>query len=169
MTIRFPIRRCPEAEPRNNAAPALGKLRSPWVRTLTVHAATHALAAEARLKSLCDHGSRQDIHIFRAFPHMHTYGVRLSTTIERAAGGSDPLIDVPYDFNSQILYDTPAIVHPGDRLITQCYYNNTTTSHIVLSGERSTDEMCINFVFAWPARALSHPTLLSWTPGACAQ
>ncbi len=102
-----------------------------------------------------------DIHIMRSIPHMHRIGTQLKTVINRAGGlGSETLIDKPFKFDEQRSYLTPAIVHPGDTLTTTCTYNNTTTAPISF-GTVSEQEMCYNFIFAYPARALHNPGL-SW-------
>ena len=53
------------------------------------------------------------IHIFAAWPHMHKLGTRMSTIINRAGGTQEVLIDKPFNFASQVSYDTPAILSPG--------------------------------------------------------
>lgn len=70
-------------------------------------------------------------------------------------GGSAtaPVIDVPFDFNNQLTYDIDAVLRPGERLIATCEFHNDTDRPI-LAGESSQDEMCVNFITAWPADAL---------------
>jgi hypothetical protein len=91
-----------------------------------------------------------DIHVLRSLPHMHSRGVALDTRIRRQDGSIDTLLDVPFDWNNQVMYDTPAIVHPGDSLLTTCHYVNDT-DNAIFSGFGTGDEMCINFIYAWPA------------------
>ena len=101
-----------------------------------------------------------DIHILTSIPHMHTTGTHLKTVINRAGGGNEILVDKPFKFDEQRSYATPAVVRPGDTLTTTCTYNNTTAQNIGF-GTVSELEMCYNFVFAYPARALHNPGL-SW-------
>jgi hypothetical protein len=102
-----------------------------------------------------------DITVLRSIPHMHKAGVQLKTVINRAGGaGSEILIDKPFRFEEQRSYLTPAVVRPGDTLTTTCSYNNTTAGPLAF-GTVSEQEMCYNFVFAYPARALHNPGL-SW-------
>lgn len=103
--------------------------------------------------SYCKPNITEPIHILRAWPHMHKLGVHMTTSINRAAGGTDPLVDVDFDFNSQWQYDTPATLNTGDYLTTTCFYNNTTPGTITF-GESTTSEMCYDFITAYPARAL---------------
>jgi hypothetical protein len=96
------------------------------------------------------------IHIFHSWPHMHKTGVRMTTVINRAAGGQETLIDKPFNFNSQVGYDIGFALKPGDSLFTTCYYDNTTTAGMVF-GPSTTQEMCYDFLYAYPAHALDHP------------
>ena len=102
-----------------------------------------------------------EIHVFRSIPHMHQMGTQLKTVINRAGGaGSETLIDKSFRFDEQRSYLTPAVVRPGDTLTTTCTYNNTSMQNIGF-GTVTELEMCYNFVFAYPARALHNPGL-SW-------
>jgi hypothetical protein len=96
-----------------------------------------------------------DIHAFRSLPHMHARGVALDVSIARSGGGTEPMLNVPFDFNNQLMHDTTAVIHGGDRLLTTCHFVNDTDAFIV-SGYTSSDEMCIDFVYAWPVGALAN-------------
>jgi Copper type II ascorbate-dependent monooxygenase, C-terminal domain len=78
---------------------------------------------------------------------MHELGRAFTTEILR--GGSeadiDMLTDVPvYDFQSQTFYvnDPPVQILPGDALRTTCTYDNPT--------DQPVEEMCLNFIMAYP-------------------
>ena len=101
-------------------------------------------------------GPNDPIRIFHAWPHMHKLGVRMSTVINRAAGGQDLLIDKPFNFSSQVGYDVGFTLQPGDSLFTTCYYDNTTTAGVGF-GPSTAQEMCYDFLYAYPAHALDHP------------
>jgi hypothetical protein len=101
-------------------------------------------------------GPTDPIHIFHAWPHMHKLGVRMSTFINRAAGGQELLIDKPFNFNSQVGYDVGFTLQPGDSLFTTCYYDNVTTGGVGF-GPSTAQEMCYDFLYAYPAHALDHP------------
>jgi hypothetical protein len=45
------------------------------------------------------------------------------------------------------------MVMPGDTLTTTCVYNNTTDNTVTF-GENTENEMCFNFVTAWPLNQL---------------
>ncbi len=97
----------------------------------------------------------QPLHILGAWPHMHTLGARFRTDII-GANGTRTLVDVPkWDFNFQTGYPRdPAqwIINPGDRVVTTCTYRNDT-GKVVRFGERTEDEMCLNFTVVYPIDA----------------
>lgn len=95
----------------------------------------------------------EPIHILRSWPHMHRLGRRMTMDVNRADGTSAMIFDVPFSFDSQRQYDTPLLLQPGDTLSTTCYFDNPTDRTVQL-GENTTDEMCHNFVVAYPANAL---------------
>lgn len=135
---------CTARTPRAETASVLG-LGPLW---FTLPAGT-----KTDVTSTCTPTYKGDIHILRSFPHMHARGQALDTIIERGDGTHETLIDVAFDFNNQIAYDTQATLRPGDSLVTTCHFFNDTNSRIYI-GDRTSDEMCINFVTAWPASAL---------------
>ncbi|HMJ53677.1 MAG TPA: hypothetical protein VK540_16440 [Polyangiaceae bacterium] len=101
-------------------------------------------------------GANDDIHVFNAWPHMHKSGTRMATIINRKGGGQEIMLDKPFNFASQIGYDIAVDIHPGDSLFTTCYYDNTTAGPIGF-GPSTTQEMCYDFLYAYPAHALDHP------------
>jgi hypothetical protein len=81
---------------------------------------------------------------------MHLQGRHMKTVINRKDGTSEVLIDKPFDFNTQIAYPTPAVINPGDTLSTTCTYATPTPF-----GQGTNEEMCYNFVTAYPAGGLA--------------
>jgi hypothetical protein len=98
----------------------------------------------------CTPASQVPITILSSTPHMHLQGRHLKTIINRKNGGSEILIDKPFDFQTQVSYPTPAMVNPGDTLSTTCTYATPTPF-----GQGTNQEMCYNFVIAYPAGALA--------------
>lgn len=90
------------------------------------------------------------VTILSSWPHMHLQGRHMKTVINRASGGQDVLIDQAFDFDTQITYATPAVVNPGDTLTTTCTYGGPA-----IFGQGTNEEMCYNFVLAYPAGQLS--------------
>lgn len=103
----------------------------------------------------CVPRATEPVHILGATAHMHRLGRSLRTEVLRAGGATDMMLDVPsYSFDSQVSTPLDMVIMPGDRLRTTCTYQNpsSTTAYF---GERTEDEMCFNFVLAWPAGALA--------------
>lgn len=95
----------------------------------------------------------QAVTIYRAVPHMHTYGRRLLFEVDR--GGNNQwttLIDVnPWNFDDQPTYDIPMEQQqflPGDRLRTTCWWN--TQGQSVSFGLGSEEEMCFTMMNHYP-------------------
>jgi hypothetical protein len=117
-------------------------------------AAVHWLGTQALNKitaeGTCMPVATGPVTILSSSPHMHLQGRHMKTVINRAGGGSEVLIDVPFDFNTQVSYETPAVVNPGDTLTTTCTYAQPTPF-----GQGTNEEMCYNFVIAYPAGQLA--------------
>jgi hypothetical protein len=94
----------------------------------------------------------ETLHVLWTSPHMHTNGTTFRTDITRA-GRTTPLVEVTaWDFaNQQAFAKDPetTTIQAGDGLKTTCTYRNPTTSPIRF-GEKTENEMCFNFVVAYP-------------------
>lgn len=97
----------------------------------------------------CAPTSQVPVTILGSSPHMHLQGRHMKTIINRKGGGTETLIDQAFDFNTQISYPTHAVINPGDTLTTTCTFATPTAF-----GEGTNDEMCFNFVTAYPAGQL---------------
>jgi hypothetical protein len=97
------------------------------------------------------------LHILGASPHMHELGRAFRTELTRSGGGGEMVTDVPmFNFDNQGMYmnEPEVVVSPGDTLKTTCVYDNPHP-YAVGFGEKTGDEMCFNFVLAYPIDALS--------------
>jgi len=99
----------------------------------------------------CHPALTRPVTILTSTPHMHVQGRQLKTAINRVGGTTQVLLDKPFDFNAQITYDTPAVINPGDTLTTTCTFAQPTPF-----GQATNQEMCYNFVIAYPAGSLSN-------------
>lgn len=93
------------------------------------------------------------LHLLSLWPHMHTNAYRFRG--ELVSGGvTRTLVDVPnYSFHDQRSYPVDpqtTMIRPGDTVRTHCTYRNPGTN-IVRFGEGTEDEMCFDFVLAYPA------------------
>ncbi len=87
--------------------------------------------------------------LFALFPHMHQWGVRLKTTL--TVGGVDQVLhDADYDFEHQdVKTFTPITLSAGDKIKTECTYNNDTGAPLTY-GESSETEMCYSLMYRYP-------------------
>jgi hypothetical protein len=81
---------------------------------------------------------------------MHLKGKRMQTLIHRADGTTEALLDKSFNFMNQIAYDTPMLINQGDTLETICTYDAPAQF-----GNGTNQEMCYDFITAWPAGALA--------------
>jgi len=92
-----------------------------------------------------------DQKMYALFPHMHQWGTHIKTTI--TSGGVPSVIhDADYNFAEQYQLPLDPILelHAGDKVTTECTYDNTTTKPITF-GESSDTEMCFSVLFRYPA------------------
>jgi hypothetical protein len=73
------------------------------------------------IKARCTPKYSPDTHLIKTQRHMHARGVRLN-------GSRETLIDVPYDFNNQITYETGMVLKPEDFLVTNCHFEDDTAA-----------------------------------------
>jgi len=104
----------------------------------------------------CIPGSNDEsIHIVGFQPHLQALGTRVQTSVEHTDGSTDVLFDEPFSFGEARPYFQRYELLPGESLVTSCTFNNTTDAGVSF-GTESVDETCYQFVFAYPARALSN-------------
>lgn len=90
--------------------------------------------------------------LFALFPHMHQWGVHLKTTL--TVGGVDQVLhDDTYTFEHQYVEKfAPIVLSPGDKIKTECTYNNTTGATLNY-GESSNTEMCYSILYRYPKQS----------------
>lgn len=96
----------------------------------------------------------EPLTVIASFPHMHQLGRAMTTTINRLGGGSDLLVNAdPFTFDNQTVYphDPPIVVNQGDEMVTTCTFENTYGVPVYF-GEDTEDEMCFNFIMAYPVQ-----------------
>ena len=95
---------------------------------------------------------------------MHHIGKHMKTVVNRKDGTSEVLFDEPFSFGNETHYYQDYELKPGEKLVTSCTFNNTNDFGVPF-GESSDAEMCYQFVFAYPAHALSNraPSILGVT------
>lgn len=117
----------------------------------------------------------ENSHVFASLPHMHEIGSGFEQHVLHPDGTQDEVVSLNgWSFETQLFYDTPMTLAPGDQLITTCRYDNTT-DHAVDNGFGTGDEMCFNFMYITPPpggrfcdEATSDIAPLTYAPGECA-
>lgn len=98
----------------------------------------------------------EPVHVYGSRLHAHRLGEALWTEQRRDGvslgelGRSDP-----YDFDLQYVQPLQASIEPGDELVTHCIYDSSSRTEPTLGGDASDDEMCLNYLFHYPALPFS--------------
>lgn len=113
------------------------------------------------VKATCSGGLATDgktpITVIGTSPHMHLLGTGFTTEHLRSGASMGDLSNIPlgsWSFDDQRHYAiTPRRqVMPGDTLKTTCYFSNPSSSPVSF-GQRTSDEMCFDFITAYPYAA----------------
>mmetsp|Transcript_37521 Transcript_37521/g.105956 ORF Transcript_37521/g.105956 Transcript_37521/m.105956 type:complete len:572 (+) Transcript_37521:85-1800(+) len=120
--------------------------------------------------SRCLMQTLEDATVFSAFPHMHLKGRRLwSEVVARGVGISDspeiaPVNGEPLGLiarDDAFVYDLPSqidirnvTIRSGDLVATTCVFDTSGETKPVRGGYATKEEMCINFVYFYPASAI---------------
>ncbi len=119
---------------------------------------------------------REESRMIAGMPHMHEVGTSFHEHIESGAGGRRrDLIDIEnWDFDTQLFYALPATLEPGDRIYTECTWDNPGSERVT-TGPRTDDEMCFNFAYITPPPTAlfcdegdGPPSDVPYAPGTCA-
>jgi hypothetical protein len=108
----------------------------------------------------CTNNSGKPITILGFNPHEHLLGVRMTSTVTKAAGGTEVVFDHPFQFDHQVNYmlNPGYVLQPGDSIESHCTFNNTTTANVPF-GQSTKQEMCYQFTFSYPYGALNNGAL----------
>jgi uncharacterized membrane protein len=103
---------------------------------------------------------QQETNLFASFPHMHTFGTRITAEIMRQGDTDWTTISEisTWNFREQPILPVEAEyqhLNPGDQIRTTCYWD--TRGNTVNQGEGSQDEMCFVIFWHYPPLADSGP------------
>ncbi|XP_043075759.1 DBH-like monooxygenase protein 2 homolog [Puntigrus tetrazona] len=99
-----------------------------------------------------------DLQVFSVMLHTHLAGRKVQVGHFRGDKQIDFLaVDENYDFEYQEITNLGKIktVKLGDKLLVECTYNTENRSTLTWGGLSTSDEMCLAFVFYYPAMNLS--------------
>jgi len=86
------------------------------------------------------------VTIWGIMPHMHKLGAKFKVRMN-SGGKNTCLVDIPrwdYNWQENYFFKQPIKVKAGDSFDMTCTFNNTT-NQVVTWGDRTNDEMCLNF------------------------
>lgn len=108
------------------------------------------IPAESRASASSTCTVEEETELIASFPHMHEIGSEFHSDIQRQDGSTETLIDLTgWSFEAQLAYETPKTLQPGDRVTTECVWDNPEDESVRF-GERTEDEMCFNFAYVSP-------------------
>lgn len=102
-----------------------------------------------QIVSECDFRVPVSGYITSTLPHMHELGTRTKLELNPDTPDSQLLIEIPeWDFHWQgsYQYAEPVRVEVGDVIRITCVWDNSAGDSYVVWGERTSDEMCLNFI-----------------------
>lgn len=105
-------------------------------------------------------GQIPNFTLYGVYPHMHLHGRQISMSVTQG-GKETTLIDIPrwnFHWQGQYHLTTPIRVKQGDHVGLTCVFDNSLDSQPIVNGqrqdpqiltwgERTTDEMCLGFVY----------------------
>ncbi|XP_030626621.1 DBH-like monooxygenase protein 2 homolog [Chanos chanos] len=98
--------------------------------------------------------SGHDLQVFAAFLHTHLAGRKVRVGHYRDGKQIDFLAyDENYDFEYQQVVNlgTTKTIKQGDHVLVECTYNTQDRKAITWGGIETTDEMCLGFLYYYPA------------------
>lgn len=107
--------------------------------------------------SQCTSTFPHSINVFAVWTHAHQIASQIFTTHHKPGADLDDFNEIGrvdfWDFYFQ--QTTPMledyIIEPGDRLNMHCYFDSTTRTQPTIFGSESTDEMCLQILYYYPA------------------
>lgn len=114
---------------------------------------------QATCPSSCTQDLSQEITVFSGLLHMHHFGEKMYTDLYNSSGNfvkTTNRIDF-WDNGFQQMRDDADLTYkikPGDSLQTHCWYNTKgrDSGSAVAFGPATGDEMCMDFIFYYPAQ-----------------
>ncbi len=95
-----------------------------------------------------------DVHIFAAFPHMHTLGTTLTFATGPDEKSLTPRFQVsPWDFDKQAIVPLDLVIKAGELTRVTCTYFNDRDTEVTF-GESTENEMCFFTTFVSPWKGL---------------
>jgi hypothetical protein len=93
----------------------------------------------------------ESMHVFSAFPHMHSFGKSISTVQVPPDGGTpvDLGSQPHWSFKTELAFAVSATLAQGDIVQTRCAWANPTDQDVTF-GYAANQEMCISYTAYYP-------------------
>lgn len=93
------------------------------------------------------------VNLIAVWPHMHKLGTEFKIQRTPLGGTQSTILDWAWNFGNQPMYTVSngLTAKGGDIIDTTCTWYNTSSTNTVHFGELSSDEMCLDFFYYYPA------------------
>ncbi|MEM9072335.1 MAG: hypothetical protein AAGE52_27765 [Myxococcota bacterium] len=95
---------------------------------------------------------QESVTMIASMPHMHEIGQTFAIDLTRGGDTQTELALESWDFETQLFYELPLDLEPGDQMTVRCGFQNPSDS-MVSAGPRTSDEMCFAFSYVTPPNA----------------
>ena len=108
---------------------------------------------QSSCRSECTKWFPNTLNVFSSFLHMHSFGKQIWTNQYDASGNFKRVTNRIDFWNFEWQLGTPVdfTIEPGDEFQTFCIFNSTKWKDPIRFGPSSFDEMCIEYLYYWPA------------------
>ncbi|XP_067664198.1 dopamine beta-hydroxylase-like [Haliotis asinina] len=107
---------------------------------------------------------KDTIYLIEGYNHMHYKGI--AQTVELFSGETKRYLtndqNYSYDNPTDVRYDPPVAIHPGDSLKTTCEYRSVSSKKTTFYGLATSDEMCFSPFVYYPKSVSRRYKCTSW-------
>ena len=104
------------------------------------------------------------VNVFASLLHTHDAGVGLRVQhirggVEQAPIDHNPAFDFNYQQVSSLSSDSYPVLKRDSEVILSCWYNTMQRANVTTGGIATTNEMCLQFLWVYPASAWKNPLI----------
>lgn len=164
MQIHYNLLTTKHVTDRTTADLFYSKTPIPAISRATIAAVantTFVVPANTKQTVAADLPVKAKFDLWGVVPHMHLHGTQIKVQIKHADGSAGCAVDIPqWNFHWQqfYYYQQPTKVVPGDTVHLECTFDNLQADEPVINGaamtsaplrwgEKTTDEMCLNYLY----------------------
>ena len=130
-----------------------------WAGTTSINIPAGAQDWSTGVHTCTVPGSGKSATVLGLAPHMHTHGIKFHSDLTQGSTTSC-LMDIArwrFEWQGGYMFQNPITIHSGDKITTQCDYQNVSGSSAITFGEGTGNEMCFDFFYIvnWPDTSLT--------------